>query len=135
MKFEKCNEPSQTPFGVYNIDKDYIKALKKADDNVLDPEINNRYCGPVYHAICERGPMDFFVPVAINFDNANMILVCFQDGIFAEYFDFKKMIPCVDTRFLELNNSNTDLIQFCDKNKDALEHYAEFVIDATKKKS
>ncbi len=131
MKFEKCNEPSQTPFGVYNIDKDYIKALKKADDNVLDPEINNRYCGPVYHAICERGPMDFFVPVDYIYEERSGFLLTFENGIMCDFLDFKKMIPCVDIRFLTPNVENEQLIKFCNNAQKEMKRCAEFVINAT----
>lgn len=130
MSFTKAFEPSTIPFGVYHFDHDYVKALKNTDDNVIDPEENDRYCGPVYSAVSERGPVAFFVPVDPSYESNDVFSTMFIDGIYGEIFDLRKMIPCVDKRFISTDSSNEHLISFCKSAKDDLEYYADYVMKA-----
>lgn len=128
MKFTKATVPSSIPFGVYRINHDYLSSLKKNDDNIVDPTENDRYCGPVFSADCERGPVAFFAPISPDYETRTSFLLYFKDGVYADLIDFNKMIPCVDKRFLTQDAANKELIKFCGNTKNDLLHYADIVM-------
>lgn len=98
MKFEKSTERMPIEYGLYRIDHDYLNHLKKADDKIIDPDKNDLYCGPVYHAVADGKICGFFVPVDIktfkDYDVFPMHLFCGKLG--GDLLDFEKMIPLVN---------------------------------------
>lgn len=128
MKYIKSAEPATIPFGIYRFNHDYINALKKTDNKVIDPEILDRYCGPVYQASCEKGLVEFFVPVSYEYETANCFALTFYDGVFAGIMDFKLMIPCVNEKLITPDKTNNDLMIFCSQAKCHLEQCADYIM-------
>ncbi len=128
MKFTKSNKPSDIPFGVYRFDHELLKSLRKADANIIDPEENDRYCGPVFSATCENGPVAFFVPIDPVYEKMAWFVSTFNDGVYAGVFDLKRMIPCVDSRFITPDESNAALSSFCKNSFDELADYADSIM-------
>ena len=136
MKFEKSTEKCSIPYGLYHLDHDYISDVRKTEPNTIDPEINDVYCGPVYHATSERGIFGFFVPVDVKtYESSPMFMALFENGVFADILDFKKMLPVVNSRFITPANENTDLVAFCNNGQNDFEICADAVITAQKNKT
>lgn len=131
MSLNISNEKSTIPFGIYRIDKEYISFLRKCDNNVLDPEYTDRYCGPVLRVDSERGPADYFVPILPDYDNMTGYLVNFKDGILAGFMDFKKSIPCLEKNMVQ-DISNKNLIFDCNEMKTLIEDCAKFIFKKKK---
>lgn len=133
MNFEKSTERCGIPFGLYRVDHDYINSLREKDSNILSPDDNDLYCGPVYHATCERGSFGFFVPVDEKaYNEATAFLAMFSNGILDGIYDYNKMITIVHERFLTLDTSNEDLVIFCKNGKDEMEKCGDVIITAKK---
>lgn len=133
MNFEKSTERCGIPFGLYRVDHDYINSLREKDSNILSPDDNDLYCGPVYHVTCECGSFGFFVPVDEKaYNEATAFLAMFSNGILDGIYDYNKMIPIVHERFLTLDTSNEDLVIFCKNGKDEMEKCGEAMITAQK---
>lgn len=135
MNFTKSDNPCGVPFGLYRIDHDYINALRKREANIIDPEVNDLYCGPVFHGTCERGVFGDYAPVDENFYNSNkLFLTAFCDGVYADFIDFTKMIPVVNERYLTAYTDNEHLTKFCEGGKEELEICGDAAMTAYKEK-
>lgn len=135
MNFEKSTEKCNIPFGVYRVDHAYIQSMRKNEQNIIDPETNDVYCGPVYHASCDRGVFGFFVPIDTpEYESANVFAALFMEGNYAGIFDFNKMIPVIHERFLTPFTKNERLIKFCKNAADELETCADATMTAFKEK-
>lgn len=124
------NNTSVTPlkFGVYKISKDYLRFIRKTNPAVVDPESSDTYCGPVCRMETNRGPVDYFVPIDIDFYNTHTgFVTSFLNGVFAGMMDFKRMIPCSPDEY-ELDTSNAKLTQFCNANEQFIKNCAETVV-------
>lgn len=131
MEFEKSTETCGIKFGLYRVDHDYINSLRKNDSNVIDPNVNDLYCGPVYHADCERGPFGFFVPVdEKEYNNATVFAGLFCDGNYFGFVDYNKMIPVVHERFLTPETKNKKLAAFCEKSEAEMMLCGETIMNA-----
>lgn len=126
--FTKSVTESPIPFGVYRFDHKYIEALRKKDKNIIDPKDNDRYCGPVYTAVSPKGVSSFFIPIDKSYDTTNVFSSIYNDGVYSEVFNLSKMIPCVDKRFIVSDNSNPNLVSFCEKSRNDLEYYADLIM-------
>lgn len=136
MNYEKSNEKCNVPFGVYHVNHEYLQSLRKNDNNVIDPENSDIYCGPVYHATCDRGIFGFFVPVDMKeYEASTVFLSAFEDGVLSGFLDFKKMIPVVHERFLTPANENKNLEIFCKNGKEEFEICGEAAVNAQKSKT
>lgn len=136
MKFEQLTEKCNIPYGVYHLDHDYINSIRETEPNAIDPEKNDVYCGPVYHATSERGVFGFFVPVDVKkFEKSAAFMAIFENGVYADVLDFKKMLPVVDDRFVTPVKANGELCAFCDNGKNDFEICAAAMISAQKNKS
>lgn len=135
MNYEKSTEKCDIPFGVYHVDHAFIQSMRKNEQNIIDPEINDVYCGPVYHASCDRGVFGFFVPVnTAEYNSKNGFVMSFVDGELAGFLDFKKMIPVIDKRFLSSSVENESLVSFCNKCITDIETCADVTMTAHKEK-
>lgn len=131
MKFEKTTQKCDIPFGLYRVDHKYLNSLHKADKNVISPEENDLYCGPVYHAKTERGVVGFFVPVdEKEYNSATVFAGIFMEGNYMGIMDFNKMIPIVDKRFLSSETNNKRLVDFCINGKDRMETCGDTIMQA-----
>ncbi len=124
-------ENNKKPFGFYDIDREYLEALSKADAHVPkhDYEDEGRarkfYCGPVMN---EYG-VDYYVPVSSQIKEMKLnkyenygVQIQDKKGTICGNLDFRFMIPCVDNRFLTKHIANgfaNEQEEFC-KNKQAL---------------
>lgn len=126
--------PEKSPeFGVYTISKNYINHLRKSQPCIADPEETNTYCGPVYRMDTSRGPVDYFVPIDVKEYIANKyFLTSFRNGVFADIMDFKIMIPCLPSNY-KLDESRSNLTNFCKSNKNAIENCAASIVAASSK--
>ena len=123
MKFTKAATPSSIPFGVYNINHKYLEGLKENVCESIDID-HDLYCGPVFSADCERGPFAFFVPIDPVYKTLTCFGSTFNNGIFAEIFDFKKMIPCTDNCFTSSHETDERIVKICNNLRDELEYNA-----------
>lgn len=131
MKFEKSTEKCDIPFGVYHVNHDFIQSLRENEQNIIAPEINDVYCGPVYHAVCDRGVFGFFVPIDVpEYESANVFAALFMEGEYAGVIDFKKMIPVIHERFLTPFTKNEKLVRFCKNATNELETCADATMTA-----
>lgn len=136
MAVEKSSEKSPIPYGLYRLDHDYVRAMKKSDDRVLDPEENDLYCGPVFHSADKRGVTGWFVPIDFEeYKASGAFLMVFMDGIFAQIFDFRKMLPVVDKRFITPVTEPQNIINFCTKAQSELEECADALMKAKREKN
>ncbi len=129
MKFVKATTPSSIPFGVYNIKRKYLEGLKENVHENIDTECN-LYCGPVFSANCERGPFAFFVPIDPIYKTLTCFGSTFDNGVFAEIFDFKRMIPCTTNCLLSTHEKDEQIIKICNNLRDELEYYGYLTIKA-----
>lgn len=130
MTFTKSSIPCDIPFGLYTVNHEYINSLRESDKNVIDPNVTSVYCGPVYIADCKRGVFGFYVPVnVVEYKMNKTFVTAFVDGIYANIFDFSKMIPVVNKCFL-IKYDNNNLSLFCEKTKVELEICADAAINA-----
>lgn len=135
MNYEKSTEKCDIPFGVYHVDHAFIQSMRKNEQNIIDPEINDVYCGPVYHASCDRGVFGFFVPIDVTeYEHANVFANIFDEGVYAGIADFSKMIPIVHERFLTPFTKNERLVNFCKKAINEMETCADTTMTAFKEK-
>ena len=119
---------TQPEFGIYKISEDYLRFISKTNPAVMDPDVTNIYCGPVYQMDTNRGFADYFVPIDVAFYNEHTgFVTSFLNGVFAGMMDFKRMIPCLPSEY-ELDTSNTKLTRFCNTNKQFIKNCAETVI-------
>lgn len=115
----------QPEFGVYTIAKDYIAHLRKAEPLVMDPNVTNTYCGPVARRDTKRGPVDYFVPIDVEYYSSHDYFVTsFLDGVYENVFDFTKMIPCLPSEY-KCETSNEKLTKFCKNDEKQLRRCAE----------
>lgn len=135
MEFTKSETPCDMSFGLYRIDHDYIDALRKNEKLIIDPNVNDLYCGPVYHGTCDRGVFGFFVPIDEKyFDNTDMLLMAFCNGNFAGFADYNKMIPVVNPAYLDNYAHNHQLVTFCLKGQKVFETCGDAMVAALKNK-
>lgn len=102
-------------FGFYDIDREYLESLSKADPHVpkhdYEDEGRSRkfYCGPVMN---EYG-VNYYVPVSHQTDKDMQlskiekygVRIVDAQGECVGNLDFRFMVPCVDDRFLEKHKS------------------------------
>ena len=126
----------KTPFEikpcVYRISKDYIKNLRTADRNIADPEVTNRYYGPVAQINSMRGPVNLFVPIDPSYETTELFTDTFEDGVFAGIMDFKQLIPAF-MPVMTIDTSNLKLIRFCENNREIITEYANDIIETSEK--
>lgn len=135
MEFTKSETSCGTSFGLYRLDHNYVSDLRKNEKLIIDPDINDLYCGPVYHGTCDRGAFGFFAPVDKTFfENNDCFLMAFFEGVYANFIDFTKMIPVVHSRYLTPFTDNNKLIRFCIKSQTDLEICGDAAIMAYKNK-
>ncbi len=120
----------ETAFDLYRIDHDYIRFLREREPNVTDPDFTDIYCGPVYCKETERGLVEYYVPLDINaLTSATGIFETFKNGILADFFDFKKMIPCSPKCIMSADLTKLRGIPvFCQENQKLMKDCAEFVM-------
>lgn len=130
MSFAKATETFPVPFGMYHLDHDYVNALKKADNNVIDPNENDLYCGPAFTHQSERGLVAFFVPVDIStYDEYDVLpMTLYLGKLGGDFLDFTKMIPVVNERFLSRDILRNDVDNYITKIRPRIEECAEFAI-------
>lgn len=133
MKFEKTTEHIPIAYGLYHISYDYLNHLKRADNNVIDPDENDLYCGPVYHAVADGKICGFFVPVDINtfecYDVFPMYLFCSKLG--GDLLDFGKMIPLANPNLVTPVTDEKCLSEYLVTIKDRIEECANYVLGVT----
>lgn len=109
-------ENSATPFGIYRLDKEYISFMKKSDDNVLDPDATDRYCGPLFSITNDYGTVNYFAPILPEYDEYknldNIFEPTFNDGIICSFIDARKSLPCLE-KYISKDNSDEKLSQNC----------------------
>lgn len=113
-------------YGVYEINKIYIKTLKQAGYKV--DSAAEKYCGPVYGTTENGKTISFFVPIDNSFDSQKIYIMTFKDNTLAGIMNFNNMIPCFE-QFLKSNDADDGLIEFCSTNENFIKMCAEFVIN------
>ena len=118
---------TQLKFGVYQISRNYIEHLRKTESRILSSEKTTTYCGPVAQMTGKNGPLDLFVPIDVDFYNANEALaLTFVDGVLGGIMDFMVMIPCSHDNCV-LDESNEDLTVFCRNNERLIKKCANII--------
>lgn len=126
MTTKNTSEMSSVQFGVYQVDKDYIRSLMKNDLEVFDPELTNIYIGPAHIKKTEHGEDCYFVPVDLSyreFRNCKHFM-----PRFARKLIYLKSIICNDSSLITPYDSDEKLIQFC-------KEHPEWVVDPDKWKT
>ena len=104
------------PFGVYRIDKNCISFLKRKDKNIPDPNITDRYCGPVFGVNAKCGVLNYFVPILPDYENfitdEFSVEPTFENGILFGFIDAGKAVPCIE-EYLTKDDSDELLSQIC----------------------
>ena len=128
------------PFGIYNIDRDYIEHMAKYDSHVpkCDYEDEGRakkfYCGPVHN---DNG-IDFFVPVSHqirnenrNYMDGNSLVIRNSKNENCGNLDFRFMIPCANDELLAKHVAKSDYAKtqenFCNNNSEDIKKFAKAV--------
>lgn len=115
------------PFGVYQISKNYIDHLRKTEPRILSSEKTTTYCGPVAQMTGEKGSLDLFVPIDVDFYNANdAFALTFIDGVLGGIMNFMVMVPCLRDNCV-LDESNEDLTVFCRNNERLIKKCANII--------
>jgi len=124
------NKKCEAKYDIYEIDEDFLRHLKKIDENVLDVTECKIYCGPVLTV----NNMNFFVPVIPEqkSENEECILKDFINGKFA-FLDFNRMIPCLD-KFLTEVDGKQSYKDFCIISRQIIENLAKEMFEKRKKK-
>lgn len=118
MQFNK----STIPFGMYRVDKDYLKFLKNKGQPVNPEQI--LYCGPVlskYNAKNECTAV-YFVPVKPESrESLYYSTDALANGIVGD-FDFRYMISCSSKQLTAITDTHDEFVA---ENRKMLESYAE----------
>lgn len=123
------NKKSKAKYGIYEIDEDFLRHLKKIDENVLDVTECKIYCGPVLTV----KNTNFFAPVIPEqkSENEECILKDYINGKFA-FLDFNRMIPCLDKYLTEIDEKQS-YKDFCINNRQIIENRAKEMFEKSKK--
>ena len=118
-------------YGMYRVNKWYIRYLKKSKPWVLDEKLTNLYAGPLQTV---NGNWGFFAPVTPK--NDDRIFVS-EDGAISGFVHIKKMIlaPC-RRMFLKREKKNSPESDFCldEDNRRIIEAAARLVLEANKER-
>lgn len=133
MNIETSIEKSAIPFGIYRINKTYLKHFKTQNPYLFNPE-QTLYCGSVLtdYSVKHNRYVDFFVPIIQKIDypelyKFNGTVDAVINGVFGE-LDFRRMIPCTE-RFLTIEENETERLDFYIKERKMLETIAKQVHD------
>ncbi len=110
------SEKTTMPFGVYRIDKDCISFLRRKDKNIPEPDMTERYCGPVFGINAERGVLNYFVPIMPNYENfitdEFTVELTFENGVVCGFIDVGKAVPCIE-EYITKDDSDELLSEIC----------------------
>lgn len=109
-------EKTTMPFGIYRIDKNCISFLRRKYKNIPDPDLTDRYCGPVFGTNAERGILNYFVPILPEHENfindGSLIELSFENEIICGFIDAEKAVPCIK-EYLAKDDSDEMLSEIC----------------------
>lgn len=118
----KIMNESTIPANVYAVEKNYIDFLRKRDENVIDPQITQRYYGPVLTVERDGKEIDYFAPILPDETLKSASLTHLINGVFCE-IDLRHMIPCSE-KSLSTGEYNAERTQFFMTNHDLIKAYA-----------
>ena len=95
-------------YGMYRVNKLYIKYLAKQEPRVIDPKVTSLYVGPVL-TIDEK--WGYFVPVTPKPEGSDRLFVA-EDGAIMGFVHIKKMIPCI-SKLIKPVTQSTPESEFC----------------------
>ena len=88
----------------------------KKDKNIPDPDITDRYCGPVFGAKAERGVLNYFVPILPDYENfindEFTVEPAFENGVVCGFIDVGKPVPCIE-EYITKDDSDELLSEIC----------------------
>ena len=114
-------------YGMYRVNKWYIRYLKKHKPWVPDPKLTNLYVGPV---LTVDGKWGFYAPVTQKLNDRIFVS---EDGAISGFVHVKKMIPCTD-KVLKPDTKRTPESEFCldEDNRKIIEAAAQLIYEVNK---
>ena len=118
-------------YGMYRVNKLYIKHLAKRNPWVIDPDVSRLYVGPVLEIDEKYG---FFVPVTTKPEGDKFFVG--EDGAIMGFVHVKKMIPCIST-LIKSVVIRTPESEFClnEDNRKIIEAAARLIYEEHKERS
>ena len=118
-------------YGMYRVNKLYIKYLKKRNPWVIDPDVSRLYVGPVLEIDEKYG---FFVPVTPKPEGDTFFVG--EDGAIMGFVHVNKMIPCI-SNLIKSVVIRTPESEFClnEDNRKIIEAAARLIYEEHKKRS
>lgn len=117
-------------YGMYRVNKLYIKHLAKRNPWVIDPDVTRLYLGPVLEIDEKWG---FFVPVTPKPEEDKFFVD--EDGAIMGFVHVNKMIPCVSNLTKSVVMSTPES-EFClnEDNRKIIESAAQLIYEEHKKR-
>lgn len=102
------DEIQTMPYGMYRMDKDFIRHMREREPKVLDPELTDLYVGPVMTA---DGGWGFYAPVTPKPDDSDKAVLT-EKAVISGFIHICKMLPC-HPKGLTPDTENTPERAFC----------------------
>ena len=93
-------------YGMYRVDRKYIKKLKKRVPWIIDPKLTDLYVGPV---LTVDETWSFYAPVTAKLEDRIFVS---EDGALSGFVHVKRMIPCW-SKVLKSDAESTPEREFC----------------------
>ena len=118
-------------YGMYRVNKLYIKHLAKRNPWVIDPDVTRLYVGPVLKTDEKYG---FFVPVTQKPEGDKFFVG--EDGAIMGFVHVNKMIPCI-SNLIKSVVIRTPESEFClnEDNRKIIESASRLIYEEHKKRS
>ena len=116
-------------YGMYRVDRKYIKKLKKRVPWIIDPKLTVLYVGPV---LTVDETWSYYAPVTAKLEDRIFVS---EDGAISGFVHIKKMIPC-RSEVLKGDTASSPESEFCmdEDNRRIFEAAAQLLYEQDKER-